>query len=152
MKQRQWKREKFSHNSFRGCDATWTDHIQTYSWMRHKAGHSWGWQDWWGWVSNRRPFKLILPGTHSMSPKSPGSTESSYTKNMHGKPREWYIMWSRKVSKRHLISHLLMLCIAIPATLLTISPLGESAPFTPCFIQVANCREHERESGEPMRD
>ena len=27
VKQRQWKREKFLQNSFRGCDATWIDHI-----------------------------------------------------------------------------------------------------------------------------
>ena len=81
--------------------------------MRHKAGHSWGWEDWWGWVSKRRPFKVILRGTHSMGPKSPASRESSYSENMHGKPRRWYTVWSGKVSKTHLISHLLVLGVNI---------------------------------------
>ena len=67
--QRLWKREKFVHSTFRGSEATWTDHIKTHSWIRHKAGHSWGREDWWGWVSKRRPFKVILCCTHSMGPK-----------------------------------------------------------------------------------
>ena len=71
---------------------------------------------------------------------------------MHGKPREWYTLWSGKVSKTHLISHLLVLGFPIPAALLTISPFGGSAPLTSCFVQVAICPEDEREEGEPMRD
>ena len=120
--------------------------------MRHKGGHSWGWEDWWGWVSKCRPFKVILLGTHSMGPKSPGSRESSYSENVHGKPRGWYTVWSGKVSKMHLISHLLLLRFAIPAALLTISPLGESAPLTSSFVQFAICLEDKWEEGEPMRD
>ena len=101
--------------------------------MRHKGGHSWGWEVWWGWVSQRRPFKVILHGTHPMGPKSPGSRASCYIENMHGKPRRWYTVWSGKVSKMHLLSHLLVVGFAIPAALLTVSPLGESAPFPPLF-------------------
>ena len=56
------------------------------------------------------------------------------------------------VSKTHLISHLLVLDFAIPAALLAISLLGESAPLTSCAVQVAICHEDEREEGEPMRD
>ena len=87
-----------------------------------------------------------------MGPKSPGSRASSYVENMHEKPRRWYNVRSGKVSKTHLISHLLVLGFAIPATLLAISVLGESAPLTSCSVQVAICPEDEREEGEPMRD
>ena len=124
MKQRQWKREKFLHNSVRGCDTTCIDHIYTHSWMRHKGGHSWGWEVWWGWVSKCRPIKVILRGTHPMGPKSPGTRASSYIENMHEKPRRWYTVWSGKVSKTHLICHLLVLRFAIPAPWLAISLLG----------------------------
>ena len=41
---------------------------------------------------------------------------------------------------------------AIPADLLAISLLEESAPLTSCSVQVAICPEDEREEGEPMRD
>ena len=152
MKQRQWKREKFLQNSFKACDATWIDHIKTHSWMSHRGGHPWGWEVWWGWVSKRRPFQVILRGTHPMCPKSPGSSASSYIENMHEKPRRWYTMWSGKVSKTHLISHLLVLGFAIPAALLAIFLLGESAPLTSSSVLGAICTEDEREEGEPMRD
>ena len=36
--------------------------------MRHKGGHSWGGEYWWGWVSQRRPVKVILHGTHPWAP------------------------------------------------------------------------------------
>ena len=41
-----------------------------------------------------------------------------------------------------------MLGFAIPASLLAISLLGESAPLTSCSIQVAICPEDEGEKGE----
>ena len=132
------------------CNLHWS-HLDS-SWMRHKDGHSWGWEDCWGWVSKCRPFKVILNGIHSMGPKSPSWRESSYSENMHGKPRGWYTVWLGKVSKTHLTSDLLVLGVAIPATSLTISPLGESAPTTPCFVEFAICPEHEREEAQTMRD
>ena len=70
---------------------------------------------------------------------------------MHEKPRRRYTVSSGKVSKTHLISHLLVLVFAIPAALPAISLLGESAPLT-FSVQVAICPEDEREEGEPMRD
>ena len=115
--------------------------------MRHKGGHSWGWEVWWGWVSKRKPFKVVLRGTHPMGPKSLGSRVSSYIENMHEKLRRWYTLWSGKVSKTLLISDLLGLGFAIPAALLAISLLGESAPLISCSIQIAICPEDEREEG-----
>ena len=56
------------------------------------------------------------------------------------------------VSKMQLIFLLLVLGFATPATLLTISPFGESAPLTFCFAQFAICVEDEQEEGEQMRD
>lgn len=52
----------------------------------------------------------------------------------------------------HLIYPLLVLLFTIPATLLRISPLGESAHLNFCFTHFANCEEDEREEGEPMRE
>ena len=52
----------------------------------------------------------------------------------------------------HLISHLLELGFAIPAALLAISLLGESAPLTSCSVHIAIRPEDERDEGEPMRD
>ena len=82
-----------------------------------------------------------------MGPKSPGSRASSYIENMHEKPRRWYTVCSGNVSKTLLISHLLVLGFAIPASLLAISLLGESAPLTSCSVQMAICPEDEREEG-----
>ena len=45
-----------------------------------------------------------------------------------------------------------LLGFAIPADLIAISLLGESAPLTSCSVQVAICPEDEREEGEPIRD
>ena len=103
-------------------------------------------------MSKGRPFKVILRGTHPMGPKSPGSRASSYIENMHEKPRRWYTVCWGKVSKMHLISHLLVLGFAIPAPLLAISLHGASAHLTSGSIQVAIFPEDEREEGEPMRD
>ena len=41
-------------------------------------------------VCQRRPFQVILHGTHPMGPKSPGSRASSYVENRHENPRRWY--------------------------------------------------------------
>ena len=48
--------------------------------------------------------------------------------------------------------HLLVLGFPPPASFLTISPLGESAPSISCFAHFGICLEDEEEWGETMRD
>ena len=69
-----------------------------------------------------------------------------------GNPEDGTPYYRERFLKRTSSIHLLVLRFAIPAALLTVSPLGESAPLTSCFVQFAICPEDEREEGEPMRD
>ena len=55
------------------------------------------------------------------------------------------------VSKTQRIILLLVLWFDFPPALLSISQLGETAPLTSWFAQVANLAEDGREEGESMR-
>ena len=132
------------------CNVDWPH--KTHSCMRPKAGRSWGWENWWGWVSKCSPFRVILPG-----PRLHGSQNS----RCRGTFLQLKHAWDTKRMVHRLIGkslekapHLLVLGFSPPASFLTISPLGESAPSTSCFEQFAICPEDEGEGGwgEPMRD
>ena len=54
--------------------------------------------------------------------------------------------------KMHLGFRILVLGFTIPDALLTLYPLGESVPLTPCLAHFAISAQDEQEQGEPMRD
>ena len=87
-----------------------------------------------------------------MAPNSPGSTQSSDSESTHWKPSGCYTVGSGKLSETHLSFPLLVLVFSIQAPLLTISPLGDSAPFHASFVPSAICPQDELQEGEPMRD
>ena len=60
--------------------------------------------------------------------------------------------WIWMVSKTQWTVPIVGLKFDIPTALLSISQLGETAPLTSWFAQVANLAEDGREEGEPMRD
>ena len=119
--------------------------------MGPKALHSWGWEAWWGWDTKCSPFRVIVPGPHSMGPISPGARDPSYSWHMNGTSIGWYTVCSGKVWKIHLISTSPGIQVPPPAPFLRVSPLWEGSTLNSRFCTAWNFPGEEGEWGDGMR-